>query len=291
MITAILLISDISAYIGTGDILVCGHAPDSKLGFGEVKIGNLTVTCDNVIDGFCPEMFQDAYSNIIANCSSCIDPDCRGTLTGFVKDITSTPIERVLVTASPIRWNITAPSMEKTAYTFTDGHYPSAYGDYNITMNIPTGNYYFSAGKDGYDTEVKEATVLLNKETNLDFALLNGTCHEDCTDSYGRCNAGCEGTTFADKTTVCRFYDSKVKSLCNHLLKGTSVIYDDSASEASATALFITCCDGKAGPVTRYYTKANVDYANIKDLVKVEKVARYDARPVRVVVAYWSKTE
>ena len=164
--------------------------------------------------------------------------------------------------------------METTTLSGFDGSY---------TFSVPTGRYYFSASKDSYDTELKEATVVRNAATSLDFYLLNGTCHDDCTNSYGRCNSQCSGMSFDNGTRSCQFFDPTTMNLCNNRLKDTEVLYNvTNDTEAN----FVDCCE--SAPVAKYYSKATVDSSRIKDLIKIEKIAKYNDVPVRVMVAYWA---
>jgi len=262
---------------------VCGHSPSSALGFGQVIIGGFTpaiISCNNMADGVCPEDFMDPSTGITANCSNCIDDDCTvaaGSVSGHVKDSNNRPIDKVVVTSHPIKWNGSA-SLENNVTTDVNGFF-------NFSGAVRTGSYYFSASKDTYDTQLVQATIVRGKSSVVDFTLLNGTCHEDCTNSYNRCNAACDGVKFADGNS-CKFYNSTIKDDCNNRMKGTEVYLGQASSD---TAWFVKCCGDQPAetPYTKYYTKASTDNGNIKNLIKVEKIAKYNDVPVRVVIAYW----
>ena len=259
---------------------VCGHSPDSTKGYGQVLIGATIVSCNNIPDGVCPEDFQDPVSLTVANCGSCADPDCIGTISGKVYDAgASLPIAGAIVTSHPVKWNQSANLEQSSNPTGFDGSYSS--------FTVVTGTYYFSASKDSYDTQLIEATVTRNGATTLNFNLQNGTCHPDCTNSYNRCNAACDGTTFANGES-CQFYNSTVANLCNNRFTGTEVYL----GTADAThGWFIQCCGvvGSQAPYQKYYATAQTDTANVKNLIKTEKIAKYNDVPVRVIVAYWQQ--
>jgi hypothetical protein len=291
VITFIGLISLVSAvetcYDGVSPTqCVCGHTPNSTQGFGQIIIGGFTpsiISCNNIADGVCPEDFSGG--GIVANCSNCPDADCTvagpsssGSVYGYVRDINGKPIEKAIVMSHPIKWNSSA-SLENNLSTRSDGFY-------NFSGFL-TGSYYFSASKETYDTQLIPVSITRGKNTIINFVLLNGTCHEDCTNSYNRCNAACDGIAFANGNT-CQFYNSTVKDLCNNRLKGTEVLLAGGTGENST---FIKCCGDQPleNPYTKYYSKATTSNGNIKNLIKVEKIAKYNDVPVRVVIAYWQQ--
>jgi hypothetical protein len=254
---------------------VCGHEADSSIGYGQVIINELVYSCDNNADGVCPEEYQDGNNaSLQGDCSSCLDPDCTGTLRGYVRDNTGRPVDRATVVTHPILWNVSSSSMETIATTDITGYY---------TMSAVSGTYYVSAAKESYDTELKESTVEHGQSTNLDFFLQDGTCHDDCTNSYGRCNVACNGLTFYNESSKCLFYDSTAMMLCNNRLRGTSVLYSGINDTA---AYFIDCCEG--APEVKYHSKARVSANKIQNMIKTEKIARYNDVPVRVIIAYWT---
>jgi hypothetical protein len=267
-----------SVFDNLTNLSTCGlQPPNSVLGYGAASSWPFIFTCDNIADGICPEDYQDATNaSVFASCASCMDPDCSGILRGYVFDERGFPhpIDRALVKSNPIKWNASAPDLGNSTYTAIDGYYD---------IGVLTGKYYFTAGKEAFDTEVKEAIITRNNITYLNFSLLNGTCHDDCTNSYGRCSANCNGTRFNQNSTSCEFHDSKVMSLCDLRMKGTGVLYNITDSD---TAYFVDCCEGV--PYEVYYSQAAVDSRGINDLIKMEKIARYNDAPVRVIVAYWT---
>jgi len=262
--------------------LVCGHAPDSLSGYGQVQpYAGVNYSCDNVADGFCPEDYETFNnSNIWGDCSNCHDPDCTGNVSGRVDSFDGGPISRATVKALPLRYNLTAPSLERMNITTTTGTFSLA--------NVTTGTYYFSASQEGFDTELIEVKVLRKKKTTgVNFTLANGTCFDDCTNSYGRCNAQCDGLSFNNGATQCKFYSSQTASLCDNRLKGTEVIIPGTFNTTHAQ--FVNCCE--AAPVWRYYQTAEIKTSSIKNLAKIEKVVKYNDQPVRLVIAYWPNLE
>ncbi|HGJ65163.1 TPA: carboxypeptidase regulatory-like domain-containing protein [bacterium] len=271
--------------------LVCGQQPNSLIGYGQVQLfPGVNYSCDNFPDtyplgypgGFCPEDYE-TFSNsaIFGNCSRCHDPDCTGNITGRVLSASGVPIARATVKALPIRYNLSAPSLEKS--TLTD-----ASGVFELS-GVTTGTYYFSASQEGYDTQLIEATINRHKvTTGLQFNLANGTCFEDCTNSYGRCNAQCNGLNFSNG--ICTFFSNltlKVDVLCDNRIKGTEIIIPGTAN--GTHAMFVSCCEGS--PYWKYYATAAVSTSNIKNLAKIEKLVKYNDQPVKLVLAYWPELE
>ena len=273
---------------------VCDHSPNSTLGYGQVIIGGAfpsIISCNNIGDGLCPEDFTDPVSGLTANCSSCPDPDCTvnnslnvGYVAGCVVDGNGIGISKVTITSHPVKTNASA-SLESS--TVTDD-----YGCYNSTAFI-SGTYLFSASKNGYDTELLQATVIRGKlpGTTLNFKLLNGTCNSDCTNSYNNCNAACDGVTFGSGATAtkCSFFNAATKAACNNIQKGVNVSLEGYPGNNATYKYFVECCDKT--PVAQRYVKALAEVREpaIKNLVKTEKIARLDYQPIRVVIAYWSK--
>ncbi|GIU69496.1 MAG: hypothetical protein KatS3mg002_0732 [Candidatus Woesearchaeota archaeon] len=272
----IILILNISFSSAT---LVCGQPPNSLMGFGMVSFfGGLNYTCNNVPDNFCPEDYEDYNnSNIYASCERCLDPDCTGNVSGRVLSESGTPLSRAVVKALPLRYNLSAPSMEKSVLTDVNGNF--------LLNDVVTGKYYFSASHEGYDTQLIEVAVKRNNLTSgVVFNLINGTCFEDCTNSYGRCKAECDGLVF-NNGGLCRFstaYSINASLLCNDRLKGTEVIVPGTAN--GTHAMFIDCCEGV--PYWKYYSSAYIS-TSINDLIKIEKLVKYNDQPVKVIVAYW----
>jgi hypothetical protein len=289
MAVIVLLSSSIvSAYVCTDGVspteCVCGHTPNSALGYGQVIIGASTViSCNhnNDGDGICPEDFIDASTGIVANCNNCPDPDCTATVYGYVKDSTGKPIEKVLIKGSPVKWNASANLDRSAPLTNTLGVYTYS--------GFITGKYYFSASKDSYDTGMIEANITRGKTISLNFTLNNGTCHDDCTNSYNRCNKKCNGMTFGDgvTSTSCSFYNSTIAELCDNRMIGTEVFV---RTINATTSEFVKCCE--ESPKPKYYTQFNVsnsgsENGNIKNLVKNEKIAKRDSVLTRVIVVTW----
>jgi hypothetical protein len=276
---------------------VCGHTPNSAQGYGQVIIGGGNVSiisCDNIDDDACPEDFMDPVTRQVGNCSSCPDPDCTATVNGGVlEDRTGAPVEKAVITGNPIKWNQSANLERSNLSTNAQG---------NFTLTALTGTYFFSASKGAYDTQLIEATVIRGKTASIYFRLINGTCHSDCTNSYGRCNQACDGVNFTDG--MCRFYstgasplrndagavifDGSIASQCNNRMLNTEI----RLGQKNATAAYFIKCNTNTAPYSnapyiKYYATASTDTGTIKNLIKVEKIAKYNDIPVRVVIAYW----
>ncbi len=260
--------------------LVCGQQPNTALGYGQILLfPGVNMSCDNIPDNFCPEDYEDYFnSGVFGNCSRCHDPECSGNITGRVLSSLGVPIQRATIKALPIRYNLSAPSLEKSNVTDASGTF--------VLSNITTGTYYFSASQEGYDTQLIEVTINRHSLTQgVVFTLQNGTCFDDCTNSYGRCNAQCDGFTFSNGG-VCDFFNNvtlNVTALCDNRLKGTDVIVPNTAN--GTHAMFVNCCEGR--PYWKYYRSASVSTSTIKNLAKIEKLVKYNDQPVKLIIAYW----
>lgn len=276
----VLIISILFVNAGNYDntLPVCGHLPNNTIGYGQITLWlNVTYNCDNSPDDFCPEDYQWYSSSIYGDCSRCTDPDCKGNISGVVFGPNNVRVYRSEVTSHPIRYNLSALSLERSTVTNLSGEY--------FIANVSSGTYYFSASHEGYDTEVKEVTILRGKTAQVNFSVLNGTCYEDCTNSYGRCKAECQNFTFVNSSQNCTFYNTSVMNLCDNRLKGTEVLL---GSIDPTHANFVTCCEG--APYTKYHATANIT-TTIKNLVKIEKLAKFNEQPVKVIMAYWPRFE
>ncbi len=269
---------------------VCGQEPNSTIGYGQVIIDSQYFSCSNIQDYVCPEDFQDAaIPEIVGNCSSCIDPDCIGTATGVVKNTEGATVPRAKITTHPLKYEESAPTLETSTESLQDGTY---------SFNAPTGTYYFSASASGYDTQLIEATInRYSVSSGINFVLANGTCHDDCTNYYGRCSKECEGTTSSNTSggsiDKCEFYNVYIASLCNNKLAGVSAFIGKTYSDGEITytagdnkAWFVDCCEGE--PYTKYYANAGVTLNQLDNLIKVTKLVKYEDRPVTIIVALWN---
>ncbi|MGV8141402.1 MAG: carboxypeptidase-like regulatory domain-containing protein [Candidatus Woesearchaeota archaeon] len=265
---------------------VCGHMPNSTLGYGQVIIGGgLNYSCDNTADdSICPEDYQDAASGIIGNCSNCPDIDCiaanlsgEGYIWGYVRDSNGYPIDKVEIVGSPSKWNESASLERSTTTQYSGGEIL-----YNYSGFL-TGRYSFKVSKSGYDTAIVPVTVTRGMIQQVNFTLQNGTCHGDCTNSYGRCNKNCQGLSFDNSTNNCTYVSAEAMDACNNFEDGCSVKIRDHNSTHS---VYVDCCEGT--PYYKYNMKVDTDYnPNIKNMVKVEKIVRNCYEPSRLVIAYW----
>jgi hypothetical protein len=270
---------------------VCGYKPNSTTGYGQVIIGSNYFSCNNIPDGVCPQDFIDP-SGLVGNCSSCIDPDCKISVSGTVRDDSSRPVSGAIVTAYPTVFN---PGVNLRVNTTTNFN-----GQYSF--NVPTGEYPIGASKDGYDTHIVDVVFPSSLNSAIvDFTLVNGTCHDDCTDSYNRCNSLCDGVSFNDSNTRCQFYNDEVKNVCHNRLKGSVVYLGPSVTDPD-NGQFVECCaeplpnpeypsnpaaDPFISPIfEKFYATATIS-CDANNIIRVEKIARYNNVPVRVIISYW----
>lgn len=240
---------------------------NSSNGQGGVSICGVDYLC-GAVDGVCPEDFG-------ANCTFCVDVDCVGNVSGFVYDFTGNPLgARVTITSFPSPPNLTSISTMADETT----------GAFNFA--VPSGNYYFSATKEGYDTEIKEVLILRSKNTSIIFNLPNGSCHPDCTNYFGRCNKDCDGLSFSNASTDrnCTFYDSHAADICDNRKKDVTMYYGPSSEPEWDN--YIDCCEGI--PYLKYTGTVSFE-GNISDLIKQTKLVKFDENIVKLVIAVWNK--
>jgi hypothetical protein len=259
-----------SQAIGSGPLPVCGHSPDSSQGYGEILLwGSMYWSCDGTPDGVCPEQYEDATnSSIYGNCASCPDADCVGNVQGYV-----TTDRGLFVSNANVKTSVIGAG-DYNAPTDINGFY---------AMQTPSGTHPFTVTNiPGYAMRPVYANILFGQTTYLNLTIFNGTCNSECTNQFGFCDASCDGINFTDGS--CHFYDQRVKDLCNGKPAGTVVIYNDAFGPDLGQ--FVTCCEGD--PQSRYYAKAVIDSSRLKNLINIEKIAKYQDSPVKVIVAYWS---
>lgn len=189
-----------------------------------------------------------------------------GDLTGEVQDTAGRDISQATVRTYPEFYTT------QSANSLADGTYSIA--------DVPSGLYYMSASKTGYLQDLKFMPVQKDVVNTVDFTLENGTCNADCTTSLGRCNAGCNGTEFNDGAAKCEFYDFQVMAGCNNKRKGSTVLYNVSGNYT----YLVDCCEGVPYPV--YSPVASVS-GSMRDLIKYTRIAIYQSRPVKFIVAVW----
>ncbi|MFH1400406.1 MAG: carboxypeptidase-like regulatory domain-containing protein [Nanoarchaeota archaeon] len=239
-------------------------------GYGAVEVCGLCYVCGDA-DGVCPEEFKDASGNI-ANCSACADPDCQANIFGYVRALDGAHDPIPLATVKAVPNNPLIP--EVSAQTLATGM--PGIGWYNLS--VTTGTYVVSASKIGFDTEIKEGIILTTaQQLQVDFLLPNGTCHEDCSDYFGRCNAACEGIK------GCSYDRDYYGDLCDgRRLDEWVEVKNESSGNSSFS---IQCCIGDV-TITEYRPPYSLK-GNMKDLITTCRPVTYGFLPVRVCVATW----
>ena len=187
---------------------------------------------------------------------------------------TPTPIAGAVVTFSTTYYG-EGPRLEVSNTTNFLGEYSNT-GAY-------TGFGSVKVEAPGYATYVGDVFLVRDQSTELNFTLLNGTCSEDCTNSYGRCNSACNGLL------ECSFkgYDNvtveETMNTCNNVLGGKTMLIK---VKNETHSWYVDCCMGI--PYAKYNAKADTSgNENIKNLIKTEKIVRYGYSPSRLIIAYW----
>jgi hypothetical protein len=153
------------------------------------------------------------------------------------------------------------------------------------TLEALIGTYNIIARKPGYDDNVTlvfvEPKQSLPYGKNINFTLMNGSCHADCTDSYGNCNPACDGLSFTNSTggvDYCNLID-----ICANRPEGFR------ATNISGTApVMVTeysCCEGEN---TRTYPAKKAEIGGSMENVYVyRKVVKLGLQFVTLNIAYW----
>ncbi len=255
--------------------------PDEHV--GAVELGDECYPC-GWNDSVCPEIFQDPSSMVIGDCAGCPDPDCQGAIEGYVSDnYTNARLADATVTVVSAT-NSLLPTYT-SSMTLADGFYRLA--------GLPAGRLIASASRLGYDTQIKEVDVAMEQTTHLDFELVNGTCHADCTDAQGRCGAcqginGCDYPVLqANPPTVPVGVD--FSTWCLGRRKGDLVPVSPPSGDY---VMNIECCDkGLPEEVILEYRPLALVTGCMKNVVTQRFPARLDGQPVLVNVAVWPAEE
>jgi hypothetical protein len=251
-----------------------GDTTATGLHIGAAEICGDCYVCGDA-DGVCPEDFESATPpNTKGDCSGCNDPDCSARITGNVYALGNgvppfIPLQGAIVRAVPANPNLPEYYSEPTDY----------YGHYEINF-LPAGWFEVAASLIGYDTEIKNITVKVREVGNVNFTLPNGTCHEDCTDSFARC-ADCQGVK------GCNYVDDTVKALCMNRKIGDIIPYGP--PDSSDNVKNVVCCNGN---VTTEEYRPNTGATGCMDnLVTIQVPAILDGQPVVVNIAVWPSGE
>jgi hypothetical protein len=212
---------------------------------------------------------NDGIDNDCDGLIDCQDTNCTGTLTGRITDEKGQAVSGAIVKSSPPG---KAVICEKSTPTNASGMY---------SLDALIGSYNIIARKPGYDDNITFITILPKPAPpqTLNFNLRNGTCHADCTDSYGNCNSACNGLSFTNSTggaDYCNF-----KGICDNREKGFRATYTNYTTNITTE---YTCCEGE---ITRTYPvkKARVS-GNMENLYVYKTIVKLGLKYVALKIAY-----
>lgn len=228
------------------------------------------------VDGTCQAgveeteaLCNDGIDNDCDGLIDCQDTNCTGTLTGRITDEKGQAVSGAIVKSSPPG---KAVICEKSTPTNASGMY---------SLDALIGSYNIIARKPGYDDNITFITILPKPAPpqTLNFNLRNGTCHADCTDSYGNCNSACNGLSFTNSTggaDYCNF-----KGICDNREKGFRATYTNYTTNITTE---YTCCEGE---ITRTYPvkKARVS-GNMENLYVYKTIVKLGLKHVTLNIAY-----
>ena len=269
IIIAITMFSNNSYSYGNG-IGPCNTNHDDYASFiaddlyDAVEICGLCYACDGTVsDGICPEDFGD--ENRRASCTNHPDLDCVARVRGTVYDeLEGNLLSGVKITALSPPGSSIEPIVELT----------NSEGEYFVE-EIAAGRWLFRVEKAGYDTVVEEH-IIENKKTNIiNFFMPTGSCNADCTNSFGRCSADCDGIN------GCEYPNLIVRELCDEQEPGTEVVVNETGEFVEK----YECCNSNI-PITEFRPKA-VIHGDMEDLVLRETVVRLNNDIVKVKIAVW----
>jgi hypothetical protein len=243
------------------NIVACCNASGKCVdSFGKCQAGleETEALCIDTIDNDCDGLID------------CADTNCTGLVTGTITDDKGQGMQGVIVKSSPPGKSV---ECERNATTDATGHY---------SLDALIGTYNIIARKPGYDDNITVVTVLSKQLAPLgnvtNFTLRNGTCHADCTDSYGNCNPACDTLTFTNAT-------GEVDP-CNLIPICANRPKDFRATTPSGTNIVeYSCCEGE---ITRTYPAKKAQIGGDMENVYVYKtVVKLGLQYVTLNIAYW----
>ncbi len=160
--------------------------------------------------------------------------------------------------------------------------------------NVALTSVALSAYKSGYESQIQ--IVNLSTEgingniSDINFTLPEGSCHVDCTDSFGRCNPDCDGFTIINSTggeESCNFYGDEnyskeyIMGRCAFKPKGTNAFLSSINDEYR----YIQCCEG---PVhTQIRPISDIELSDSLNLIVVEKPVTIESEDAVLRILYW----
>ena len=207
----------------------------------------------------------DGIDNDCDGLIDCNDPDCQAMpafLQGYVKDAANNGVKDAKVEVRTLN----TLQLVSSAYTNTQGFY-------NATNITPTcTSYVIIVSKGEYKATAADNFFIYAGQNNFNATIIiGGICQDDCTyDSDDRCHAACNGSI-----TGCMFYSKEAINICDTQKLGFVKDYNSSHS--------ITCCENN--PISNSEKKEAIVQCQTSDIVKVTKLARYQGKPVKVIIA------
>ena len=205
------------------------------------------------------------------------DDNCTGIVHGTILDETNYGIRKAIIKYDPPGSN--APIQTISNYI----------GEYSISL--PVGRDVVLARAGGYDDNVTNVTVvskaIMPLGVALNISLKNGSCHADCSDSYGNCNIACDGVSFRINDTAndtCQF----INPICDTRPKGYRASYND-----NGTIHAFLCCEGKDEPgwpgVQNYTAQKTQISGNMSAMYDDVTIVKLHGRMARMHILYWKK--
>lgn len=211
---------------------------------------------------------MDGIDNDCDGLIDCQDTNCTGIIYGIVRDDTNKLLGGATIKSSPPG---KLEECERSTTSLIDGSY---------TLDALIGSYNIIARKPGYDDNVTWVTILSKQAEptghQVNFNLRNGTCHADCTDSYGNCNPDCDGLGFANGTGI--DYCSLV-SVCANRPKGFRA-----TQVSGSTVTEYSCCEGET--IRTYPVKKARVGGELENLYVYKTVVKLGLKYVTLNIAY-----
>lgn len=279
---ALLLTSLVYAQITTSTCSsksVCGVVPASSAdGYGMVEFCGECHAC-GLSDGICPEDFVN--DGVRGNCTKCPDPDCTVYINGSLR-IFGRPDAQVPSGIKIYAFYESAPN--EGVYIATS----KTNGFYNAT--IPSGEITLLVKDPYWDSQPKEVNLVRGGNySDINISIIEGTCNEDCTDSFGiYCRAHCNGINGCNYTPIYGYEPEYLANLCEYTPKGNEVQLFENDDKIYN---YVCCNQGVTSLLKQKVDVARLNNQFIKNLRSTKIPIVINGQIKQIVFTVWDRKD